>query len=1113
MDDLQKIRASSSAALKDMQESHSSLRKKFGKFRGQSQPMRTEHQEKYKRGDFDPIKAKKLVKPPARVVPPSKKTSSRKTKKDIDSELAAPRITAEAEKENLTNRADNNAVEEAQTVSTGTTSSSLCGHSHQDMSHASDDDFVQDQDQDKLITAEANNTSYEEAAKRRKKRMSETMEKYIQWPIEEHVPHHEPLSHPLLYDPNTALKPSEWQSVAKEEMLAAAQLYTHRVRGSISPDVYERERSNNTPRFFAWGGEDEADTEIEKRVLKYENAHSEYRDSYTGKNPLSMTRRCPPPKDHDILTADTTDERQWCSTSHLEMEASEKALEDKAADDDRVIPAGLSSETLAVKHAGDTHADVGGDDKSAPVFFAWVDDKPSHQLTNEELEICHKNVHTESRDSYTAPPRSIEPSKRVPPPADHDILCGDTEVFSPIQYQSVAQEQMEEANRAQSAESSQYISGSTSDFLKKDYRKSYAPGYFAWPVPQQFAETTEESKQNVHTEYRDSFVGYSGQNSSASAKVAPPADHDVFGASNGSSGNEEDDVWKSTSMQMSTKKDGTAQTAVAGASSAFLAKDFDNPVPPGYFAWPVVPQAARRSSGSKDNVHSEYRDNFVETSQQARQKVSPPRNNDIFAATGDEEAPEWKTEASSQMEAAHDCPLDRSMSSSAAGRDCRSSHAPDYFAWPVKEQKAVRSAESRQNVHTEYRDSFVQGSSPSQTVRAGAPEDRIVIGESLEDSNPVKWKSTYQEQGEDIEKRSPSETDIETTSPMRHESSSSAPNFFVWPKQDDHSCSHVSKLPQREYGYGGGICSEYDSQFVEMDVASAHSPPVRITQTIPKNEVDASVWKSTTQLAMENSLSSGPPTPPHPLVFDDRDRPMNFAWAPVTIRPLVERKPPKKQFLTTEHRTNFIDWSDKAREVNEHHLNEDVSSANTATARKRRNIKFSGSSETKSSYKAWSPIKSKKTNPPPVVASEDTKEESGSTQSRSSTSTSKREDRIERGDGLNSTGFSKDSLDQHSTTSSHLKSTASSMSSGRKWLPIDDLQARKHVTRLGLRDDINATTQRPRCMSAPTRRRPQHSHQDLQRINPILRNSRYPSATAPVSGRWKTETSSKYTWK
>ena len=758
------------------------------------------------------------------------------------------------------------------------------------------------------------------------------------------------------------------------------------------------------------------------------------------------------------------------------------------------VAAGLTSDVIAEHLTGR----VGP--PPAPVFFAWKGAPPIDQPevhSQSQLLPFHKreNVHTETIDSYV---NFVGGSKtqRVPPPADHNILENVTDHPTPIIYESVARSQMLETQKAKDAMKSGDVSGSTSELLKKDYRKSYAPGYFAWPVPEQFAEITLESHENVHTEYRDNFL--QNDTSCGAERVPPPCDHNVLGCED----NVDPAVWNSTAKAQMVSPAKTAPEKVAGASSAFLAKDDINLCPPGFFAWPVVPQVAQRSL-NKDgrNPHSEYSDNFIGTTQRHEIQPRPSDHSVIVECLDADQSAQWQSVAQRQMQEARECAANQeeNISLEKAGLDYRHSFAPDYFAWPVKDQRAERSAEATANVHTEYKDNFVNDHAAS-AIRAPVPEDHIQLGSNSEDCNPTNWKSVASLQNESHEQ------DMHANGQdvvfKVNQTASSTPSFFVWPKS--------KQLPEkktknaRQYGYGDKISSEYDSKFVEIDVKTSRVIPVKVTQTIPVNEVDPSVWKSTTKSAMESSM----------MLNTDEDyvksrevnreevednKPMNFAWKPLPVRKKdstsVSRKGPP---LTTEQRTSFIDWNPKIHEMHECHLAEQESNISTLIPQKRRDVKFSGMSETQSRFKAWSPVLPRKATPTKSAPRLTGSTASAASSIQESDTTSKTdEDNVKSlishsssksgGDVTgNSHGskrsttsinkyaatadsavFSTDSLENRSNA------TISSVASSRQWHVADDINAKRNTSSLRLREDITSSVKhRPRATSAPTRRRP-----------------------------------------
>lgn len=109
--------------------------------------------------------------------------------------------------------------------------------------------------------------------------------------IHQHVNHAGPLDHDIITNPNTTSFPADWQSVAHAQMQATAEQMASSKdlgRAPISPVVYARAHSSDTPRFFAWKGMvDEDDEQVRtKKHLTFENSHSEYRDLYNLKEPM-----------------------------------------------------------------------------------------------------------------------------------------------------------------------------------------------------------------------------------------------------------------------------------------------------------------------------------------------------------------------------------------------------------------------------------------------------------------------------------------------------------------------------------------------------------------------------------------------------------------------------------------------------------------------------------------------------------------------------------------------------------------------------------------------------------------------------------------------------------
>ena len=654
-----------------------------------------------------------------------------------------------------------------------------------------------------------------------------------------------------------------------------------------------------------------------------------------------------PPRDHEILGFGSHDnnESNWSSTMHAEQ----GDLEHARLQHVEGTPAGLSSQVIAEHLTGRKGP------PPAPVFFAWSKPTPPPQRSEEEIKACHNNIHTETRDNYTQY-SSMARAERVPPPMDHNILESVTDHPIPMVYESEARSQMIAAKKAREEMKSGDVSGSSSALLKKDYRKSYAPGYFAWPVPQQFAEKTIESHENCHTEYRDSYLS---KNNERTQRVQPPDDHNVLGYED----NIDPTVWSSVAQsQMQKLEESQCEEKVAGAPSAFLAKDHINLCPPGFFAWPVPPQPAQRSQNQNAGPRSEYSDNFQGVAQ-VHNIQRPPLDHDVIVGSVDaDHASEWQSVAQSLMKDAKEKAQshDEVLSLSVADRDYRRSFAPQYFAWPVKDQKAERTAEAASNVHTEYRDSFVNNQ--STTTRVPAPEDHIQLGSDSTEGSPENWKSIAHLQSEVTEEDMHSNgQDVQ----FKSQSVTSAPNFFAWPKEKlDKPAKSVSSK-SKKYGYGGEICTEYDSKFIDHDVHNVHISPVKLTQTIPVNEVDPSVWKSTTKTDMESSIKSVEETtelraPVTNLEKADYDKPMNFAWEPLPAmrskRKLESSK--KGPFLTTEHRLRYVDWTPEVKAIHEHHLAETESNTNTITPKK--DVKFGGTSETKSKFQAWSPIVTRK---------------------------------------------------------------------------------------------------------------------------------------------------------
>jgi hypothetical protein len=804
---------------------------------------------------------------------------------------------------------------------------------------------------------------------------------------------------------------------------------------------------------------------------------------------MLQTIHVAPPKDHQVLqfAAEAgVDERDWRSTAHQVMDVAEEARRESERErechgETDYVVAGLSSNVIA-EHLTGRKAPP-----TAPVFFAWKSAAPPPQpessTKEERARACRENVHTESSDYYTQFAGG-EKTQRVPPPPDHNILENVTDHPTPVVYESVAHAQMVAAQKASEA---CHVSGSTSSLLKKDYRKSYAPGYFAWPVPEQFAETTAESHENVHTEYRDSYLENMAASSRA-VRVPAPENHNVLGY-------EEDvdpTVWKSATMsQMSGAEQSTVDN-VAGASSAFLAKDSNNLCPPGFFAWPVVPQVAQRSQqkGGDKGGHSEYADNFVGTAQ-VHQLQAPPIDHDVIVRCLDaDQASQWQSVAQSQMEAAREAAAaathGEGMSLDNANRDYRRSFAPDYFAWPVKNQKAERTVEATANVHTEYRDSFAC-SSGAGAVRVSAPADHIQLGTSAEELDPANWKSiaTLQNEHDDQDLHKNGEDVV-----FKSQCASSTPSFFVWPKEKQTVSSKKATKSSRSCGYGDAICSEYDSKFVEIDVQNIRTSPVKVTQTIPVNTLDPSVWKSTTKCDMESSLRAGTAASDLQAAVSNLeealdDKPMNFAWKPPPARKkdLAKEKEKEKekkegagrkgQKLTTEARTSFIDWTPAVQEMHEHHLAEQESNTNTLGSTKRRDVKFAGVSETRSKFQSWSPILPRKADPTTFTSAlvgcktaasdtqisdsiiadslirEDVKSlisasSSSTISSAASTQKSKENHSLSAKNTADSAMFSTDSLDNRSTATS-----SSSAASSRKWHTSDDINALRQTSRLG----------------------------------------------------------------
>lgn len=109
----------------------------------------------------------------------------------------------------------------------------------------------------------------------------------------QHVPNHGPADHDMITDLNTASLVKNWQSVAHAQMQAsAAQIAMANNRQDVNPPMVIRNaHASDTPRFFAWSEAAEG-LEVEKKVLTFDNAHSEYRDCYVKKQPLQRVRRC-----------------------------------------------------------------------------------------------------------------------------------------------------------------------------------------------------------------------------------------------------------------------------------------------------------------------------------------------------------------------------------------------------------------------------------------------------------------------------------------------------------------------------------------------------------------------------------------------------------------------------------------------------------------------------------------------------------------------------------------------------------------------------------------------------------------------------------------------------
>ena len=98
----------------------------------------------------------------------------------------------------------------------------------------------------------------------------------------QHVPHYAPTDHEIIANPNTTSFPCNWQSVTQAEMQSTAELLAHSQNVDKDDDFsLIKAHTSTTPLFFAWSGATPVD--IEKKVLTYENAHSEYRDCYNKK--------------------------------------------------------------------------------------------------------------------------------------------------------------------------------------------------------------------------------------------------------------------------------------------------------------------------------------------------------------------------------------------------------------------------------------------------------------------------------------------------------------------------------------------------------------------------------------------------------------------------------------------------------------------------------------------------------------------------------------------------------------------------------------------------------------------------------------------------------------
>ena len=840
------------------------------------------------------------------------------------------------------------------------------------------------------------------------------------------------------------------------------------------------------------------------------------------------------------------DETDWQSTAQQQMEVAAQARhEAEVTGEQAASTAGLSSDILAEHSTGRKGP------PPAPVFFAWKNPPPTPPAVPQEstegerggsLSRDRKNVHTESSDNYIPFPCSGK-STRVPPPADHNILENVTSHPTPVIYESVAHAQMVAAQQAAEKQAAlsltSVVSGSTSSHLKKDYRKSFAPGYFAWPVPQQFPEITPESHENVHTEYRDNYPKKVATGE-GTERMSAPKDHNVLGYVD----TIDPTVWNSTATsQMLAAEELTSEEHVAGASSAFLAKDAMNLCPPGFFAWPVVAQTAKKSTQGRTNKnvpHSEYADRFLGTAQ-AHTIQAPPMDHDVIVGCLDaDQSAQWQSEAQSQMQESEENAAKHhgeELSLDKANGDYRRSFAPDYFAWPVKDQRAERTAEAASNVHTEYTDSYVHDVAGG-VKRVAPPVDHIQLGTTSSEVNAANWKSVASLQNESsAEDYHANGQDIVFT---HNQSAQSTPSFFVWPKE---KIPNNSLKSTRNCGYGDKVCSEYDSKFVEIDVQNIRTSPVKITQTIPVNDtVDPSIWQSTTQRDMETFLKAAAADsklqsstevyahPSHPESENNGDsesslddKPMNFAWKPLAKREMATEIAPvstKKGSIkhTTEHRTNFVDWTPTVKDINEHHLAEQESNTNTLLPNgkkvtKRREAKFAGESETHSKFQAWSPIVTKNATSmaaptsalsgcgatvqtrqtaadrktaekmfqrrqepllaAAAAASAASSTAASSTQSKVTSGSSSHHSRKEKThfnaqETTDSAMFSTDSLNNcsmnNSSTASVVssatasKSTISSVASSRKWQVADDINNLRQASRLGTLDSLAALT-------------------------------------------------------